>query len=98
MRALRLGTRTIVAAAARCGAARSVASLAAAWISQRNVCFESASPPIADKPAHRVKRRDGRVEDGRGSLGQFGNAPFPIPAHRTGRARLRHPALRLASP
>src|SRR5207244_5365329 len=26
------------------------------------------------------------------------NAPFPIPAHRTGRAQLRHPALRLASP
>src|SRR5712692_8509329 len=26
------------------------------------------------------------------------NAPFPIPAHRTGRADLRHPALRLASP
>src|SRR5215831_10035920 len=25
------------------------------------------------------------------------NAPFPIPAHRTGRADLRHPALRLAS-
>ncbi len=24
--------------------------------------------------------------------------PFPIPAHRTGRADLRHPALRLASP
>ena len=28
----------------------------------------------------------------------FGNAPFPIPAHRTGRADLRHPALRLVSP
>jgi hypothetical protein len=26
------------------------------------------------------------------------NAPFPIAAHRTGRAQLRHPALRLASP
>ena len=25
-------------------------------------------------------------------------APFPLPAHRTGRADLRHPALRLASP
>ena len=25
-------------------------------------------------------------------------APFPIPAHRTGRAELRHPALRLVSP
>src|SRR5215813_11329827 len=42
--------------------------------------------------------RDGRVEDGRGSLGPIANAPFPIPAHRTGRAALPHPALRLASP
>jgi hypothetical protein len=25
-------------------------------------------------------------------------APFPIPAHQTGRAQLRHPAFRLASP
>src|SRR5262249_21390003 len=40
----------------------------------------------------------GRVEDGRGSLGPIANAPFPIPAHRTGRAALPHPALRLASP
>jgi hypothetical protein len=35
----------------------------------------------------------GRVEDGRGSLGPVANAPFPIPAHRTGRADLPHPAL-----
>jgi len=40
----------------------------------------------------------GRVEDRRGSLGPVANAPFPIPAHRTGRADFRHPALRLASP
>ena len=26
------------------------------------------------------------------------NAPFPIPAHQTGRANFRHPAFRLASP
>jgi len=26
----------------------------------------------------------GRVENGRGSLGPMANAPFPIPAHRTG--------------
>src|SRR5258705_6857030 len=26
------------------------------------------------------------------------NAPFPIPAHQTGRADFRHPAFRLASP
>src|SRR5262245_65073359 len=34
----------------------------------------------------------GRVEDGRG-----GDAPFPIPAHQTGRADFPHPAFRLAS-
>lgn len=40
----------------------------------------------------------GRVEDGRGCLGAYGQrAPFPVPAHRTGRADLRRPALRLAS-
>jgi hypothetical protein len=42
--------------------------------------------------------RVGRVEDGRGSLGPVAIAPFPILAHRTGRAELSHPALRLASP
>jgi hypothetical protein len=41
---------------------------------------------------------DGRVENGRGSLGPMADAPFPILAHRTGRADLRHPALRLVSP
>src|SRR5262249_280876 len=45
-----------------------------------------------------LSQMDGRVEDGRGSLGPMANAPFPIPAHRTGRAALPHPALRLASP
>ena len=40
----------------------------------------------------------GGVEDGRGSLGPMANAPFPIPAHQTGRAYFRHPAFRLASP
>src|SRR3981189_3292789 len=42
--------------------------------------------------------RFGRVEDGRGSWGPMANAPFPIPAHQTGRADFRHPAFRLASP
>src|SRR5271170_7367398 len=42
--------------------------------------------------------RSGRVEDGRGSLGPMANAPFPIPAHQTGRADFRHPAFRLVSP
>jgi hypothetical protein len=40
----------------------------------------------------------GRVEGGPGSLGPLAIAPFPIPAHQTGRADLRHPAFRLASP
>ncbi len=54
-----------------------------------------------------------RVEEGRGGgrlpvamAGAFAAAasvrlavaPFPLPAHRTGRADFRHPALRLASP
>ena len=39
-----------------------------------------------------------RVEDGRGGLSRAAIAPFPIPAHRTGRADFRHPALRLVSP
>jgi len=46
--------------------------------------------------AQRYRRQTvvtGRVEDGRG-----GNAPFPVPAHQTGRADFRHPAFRLASP
>lgn len=34
-----------------------------------------------------------RVEDGRGGI-----APFPVPAHQTGRADFPHPAFRLASP
>jgi hypothetical protein len=41
--------------------------------------------------------RVGRVKDRRGSLGPAAVTPFPIPAHRTGRAELPHPALRLAS-
>src|SRR5438046_2140352 len=42
--------------------------------------------------------RNGRVEDGRGSLGPLAITPFPIPAHQTGCAGFRHPAFRLASP
>src|SRR3954453_6421021 len=37
--------------------------------------------------------RLGRVEDGRSS-----SAPFPVPAHQTGRADFPHPAFRLVSP
>src|SRR5580658_4097128 len=42
--------------------------------------------------------RLGRVEEWRGCLGPEAIAPFPLPAHRTGRADFPHPALRLASP
>jgi hypothetical protein len=43
---------------------------------------------------------NGRVEDGRGSLGHAATLrfPSPLPAHRTGRADFPHPALRPASP
>src|SRR6476660_10368701 len=58
----------------------------------------SDSAPRADALAAAPNVSDGRVEDGRGSLGPEASAPFPIPAHRTGHADLRHPALRLASP
>ena len=40
----------------------------------------------------------GKVEDGRGGLGACGIAPFPVPAHQTGRADFPHPAFRLVSP
>jgi hypothetical protein len=36
-----------------------------------------------------------RVEEGRG--GALKRAPFPLPAHQTGRAVFPHPAFRLAS-
>ena len=39
-----------------------------------------------------VESRMGASTDARSA------APFPIPAHQTGRAQLRHPAFRLASP
>jgi len=38
-----------------------------------------------------------RVEDGRGGLSLLAIAPFPIPAHQTGRADFPHPAFRLDS-
>src|SRR5262245_25721309 len=59
--------------------------------------FDSIAPKRTS-PACVANSKYGRVEDGRGSLGPMASAPFPIPAHRTGRADLRHPALRLASP
>ena len=56
--------------------------------------------PGVDPPEPQSCRpqQPGRIEDGRGSLGPMANAPFPISAHRTGRADFRHPALRLVSP
>src|SRR5436309_1314563 len=39
----------------------------------------------------------GRVEERRGDWGPLAIAPFPLPAHRTGRADFPHPALRPAS-
>jgi len=51
-------------------------------------------PPSTGDARHLGARR---VEDGRGGLGQVGIAPFPVPAHQTGRAGFPHPAFRLAS-
>jgi len=51
--------------------------------------FRTASVPLA----HAHER--GRVEDGRGFDAEA--APFPVPAHQTGRADFPHPAFRQAS-
>jgi len=51
--------------------------------------FRTASVPLA----HAHER--GRVEDGRGCDAEA--APFPVPAHQTGRADFPHPAFRQAS-
>ena len=40
----------------------------------------------------------GECDRKRGSLGPLAIAPFPIPAHQTGRADFQHPVFRLASP
>src|SRR5229473_3078231 len=60
--------------------------------------YEFIFEPAPRLRQHRRKVGFGRVEDGRGSLGPLAIAPFPIPAHQTGRADFRHPAFRLASP
>ena len=49
----------------------------------------SGLPPTADIGTSSRFGRRGRVEDGRRSLGPMANAPFPIPAHQTGRADFR---------
>jgi hypothetical protein len=43
------------------------------------------------------KKMGGRVEERRGGWSLAGVAPFPFPAHQTGRADFPHPAFRLAS-
>ena len=55
----------------------------------RLMLFRTASVSLA----HAHER--GRVEDGRG--GDVEVAPFPVPAHQTGRADFPHPAFRQAS-
>src|SRR4051812_28920537 len=52
-------------------------------------------PSSTGKPRRLGARR---VEDGRGGLGPCDIAPFPVPAHQTGRADFPHPAFRLVSP
>ena len=56
------------------------------------------SVKITSRAESELKRldRSGRVEEERGSSGDAG--PFPLPAHRTGRADFPHPALRQGSP
>jgi hypothetical protein len=53
--------------------------------------------PLARIPAKWNRFADGRVEERRGGSGLATRVPFPLPAHRTGRAVLPHPAHRLAS-
>ena len=55
------------------------------------LCSSSFFKPERGSREHRPMSVNGRVEDGRGSLGPMANAPFPIPAHQTGRADFRHP-------
>ena len=61
-------------------------------------CFEGyrGYRPLAQchsrRSGHSVESRMGASTDAPSA------APFPIPAHQTGRAQLRHPAFRLASP
>jgi hypothetical protein len=50
---------------------------------------------IASASAASFFCRLSRVEEGRG--GALKRAPFPLPAHQTGRAVFPHPAFRLAS-
>jgi len=80
--------------------AASICSESAMGRSHRFAGRPSASGLIPSTDIVRAGRQvsNGRVEVGRGSLGPMANAPFPIPAHQTGRADFRHPAFRLASP
>ena len=55
-------------------------------------CSSNGLPSVSTV-ACRLRPITCRVEDGRGGI-----APFPVPAHQTGRADFPHPAFRLASP
>jgi hypothetical protein len=84
----------------RCGRPATVANKSGGCllgrVNLRGVTGGGARIPTATAALHSTAeestrgwhRRLGRVEDGRGSLGPMANAPFPIPAHRTGRAQL----------
>ena len=60
--------------------------------------LDNLLPIIGRQPKVKL-RQILRVESRMGASADAGSAaPFPIPAHQTGRAQLRHPAFRLASP
>src|SRR3712207_1082198 len=65
---------------------------ARSWMSAGCTLFFS-SVPCVSMSRWRLRPLICRVEDGRGGM-----APFPVPAHQTGRADFPHPAFRLASP
>src|SRR5271169_3950704 len=71
--------------------------LAYRTLSGREIIIPSNARTLGgvETPPFGFMRTFGRVEDGRG--GTANGAPFPIPAHRTGRADFPHPALRQVS-
>src|SRR3954468_5702975 len=84
--------KSLMARVAFSALSRSATSWALAPRTALEVC-----KAIHSKMSITIVKQIGRVEDGRGGLGQVGIAPFPVPAHQTGRADLPHPAFRLAS-
>ena len=55
-------------------------------------------PPRLVRAAVMRSPAGSRVEDGRGGCALKSPAPFPVPAHQTGRADFQHPAFRLTLP